>query len=427
MDAAGGRRPCDVIIRGEKIAEIAPAGAVNADGAEEIACCGKTLLPGLVDLHVHFREPGFEYKETVEGGCQAAVAGGFTTVCPMPNLNPAPDSPEHLAVELQAIHKAEEKIGIDVRPYATITLGRRGDKCVDFTAIEKYSAEDGIPLAGFSDDGSGIQEAAPMEEALAASAKEEFMVAAHCEVNSLLRGGCIHDGEWARAHGLKGICSESEYAEVDRDIRLAEQTGGHIHICHISTKESVSLIREAKKRGVHVTCETAPHYLAFCDEDLQDDGCFKMNPPIRSRIDREALREGLVDGTIDAIATDHAPHSAEEKSRGIEKSAMGIVGLETSFAAVYTYMVASGLMPMGRLVEAMSLTPRKLLGMDGDASGEIREGSIADLTLVDLEMERKVDSTTFSGKGRCTPFDGMLLKGKVCLTIGKGRILHRNL
>lgn len=405
----------DILVSGSKISSIAPTGELRKDEADAVVeGKGNIIIPGLVDLHVHFRQPGFEYKETILGGSQAAFAGGFTTVCTMPNLSPAPDCIENIEVQMEAIRR---DACIDVRPYATITKERKGRECVDFERILNYCKEKGINLAGFSDDGSGVQDEEPMRKALEESARLGFMVAAHCEVNSLLRGGYIHDGEFARLHGMKGICSESEYREVERDIRLAGETGGHIHICHISTKESVDLVRKGKALGINVTCETAPHYLIFSDADLKDEGRFKMNPPIRSEADREALREGVVDGTIDVIATDHAPHSEEEKSRGLAKSAMGIVGLETSFSAVYTSMVESGLISFGTLVERMSLTPRRLLGMTGADSGIIREGATADLTLVDTTSRIKVDSRTFHGMGRATPFDSMELTGRVVKTI----------
>lgn len=421
----------DIILSGEKIHDILPPGEgmnymKKNTGMEIIECDNKFLLPGLVDMHVHFREPGFEYKETIEGGSLAAAAGGFTIVCTMPNLKPAPDSPENLLPQLKAIIKEENKTGVEILPYATITEKRMGNKCVDFHSILAYSKKEGFRIAGFSDDGSGIQEERPMREALEASAKEGFLVAAHCEVNSLLKGGYIHAGTWASSHGMKGICSESEWKEVERDIKLAEETGGHIHICHISTKESVELVRRGKERGVHVTCETAPHYLLFCDEDLKDEGRFKMNPPLRSSLDREELRKGIADGTIDVIATDHAPHSEEEKSRGLEHSAMGIVGLETSLAAVYTVMVKSGLIDLKRLIELMSLNPRKLLKMSSIEDGELKPGNYADFTLVDFEKSYKVDSDKFRGKGRATPFEGLTLWGKIEMTMRHGRILYRN-
>lgn len=376
--------------------------AVNADG--------RYIVPGLVDMHVHFREPGYSYKETIYDGSRAALAGGFTTVCTMPNLNPAPDSIENLQQQLDIIARDAQ---MQVIPYATITAKRMGNKLIDYEALAPW-------VAGFSDDGSGVQDEEVMREAMRRIAKTGKILAAHCEVNSLLRGGYIHDGEYARAHGHRGICSESEWGEIERDIRLAEETGCRLHVCHISTKESVDLIRKAKARGVQVSCETGPHYLTFCDSDLQEEGRFKMNPPIRAIEDRDALREGLVDGTIDVIATDHAPHSASEKSKGLEKSAMGVVGLETAFSAVYTTMVKSGLMSFERLVEVMTVNPRRILGLPGVYGPA--EGDWADLTVLDTTGESVVDPSGFLSKGHATPYAGLTLSGSVVATIFSGRI-----
>ncbi len=360
---------------------------------------GQYLVPGLVDMHVHFREPGYSYKETILTGSQSAAAGGFTIVCTMPNLNPAPDSLENLQQQLDIIDKDAV---IQVLPYATITKKRMGDELVDYYALAPY-------VAGFSDDGSGVQDEKVMRSAMKGIAKTGKILAAHCEVNSLLKGGYIHDGEYARAHGHRGICSESEWREIERDIRLSEETGCRLHICHISTKESVDLIRQAKARGVNVTCETGPHYLVFCDEDLQEDGRFKMNPPIRSHADRDALIEGIVDGTIDVIATDHAPHSKEEKGKGLEKSAMGVIGLETSFAAVYTHLVKTGIITMERLVELMTINPRKILGLPSTSG--IRVGMDAHLTLLNTEVKWIVRGEQSCSMGSATPFEGMELFG----------------
>ncbi len=377
--------------------DLSPA---TSPDAEVIEADGKYLVPGLVDLHVHFREPGYSYKETIRTGSEAAAAGGFSTVCTMPNLNPAPDSVENLRRQLDII---DRDACIQVLPYATITRLRMGNELVDYAALAPM-------VAGFSDDGSGVQSEEVMRRAMQGIAPTGKILAAHCEVNDLLKGGYIHDGEYARAHGHRGICSESEWAEIERDIRLAEETHCRLHICHISTKESVELIRRAKERGVLVTCETGPHYLTFCDEDLQEEGRFKMNPPIRSREDRDALRRGLIDGTIDAIATDHAPHSTAEKAKGLEKSAMGVVGLETAFAAVYTTMVKSGLMPMERLVEVMTITPRRIMGLP--ATDGIKPGQKADVTLLDTTCEWTVNPEEFLTMGRATPYEGLTLTGK---------------
>ena len=376
---------------------------------------GLYIVPGLTDLHVHFREPGYSYKETIGHGSRAAAHGGFTTVCTMPNLNPAPDDIPHLQMQLDTIRL---DACVDVLPYATITQQRMGHELVDYKALAPW-------VAGFSDDGSGVQDEEVMRKAMQGIAPTGKILAAHCEVNDLLRGGYIHDGEYCHKHGHRGICSESEWKEIERDIRLSEETGCRLHVCHISTKESVQLIREAKARGAKVTCETGPHYLTFCDEDLKEEGRFKMNPPIRSREDRDALRQGVIDGTIDAIATDHAPHSAEEKAKGLEKSAMGVVGLETSFGAVYTTMVKSGLMPFSRLVEAMSLTPRKILGIQGQEG--LKEGDMANLTLLDLNKEWTVDTSLFKSKGKSTPYDGMTLTGAPVATISNGELVFSDL
>ena len=405
LSPSGKEGTADILISGGKIVEIAP----HIDSPQD--CCevradGLTVIPGLVDVHVHLREPGFSYKETIATGTAAAAAGGFTTVCPMPNLNPAPDSPENLERQLEIIRKDAK---IETIPYATITRSRLGAEPVDYVALSPF-------VAGFSDDGSGVQDEGTMRIAMQGIAKTGKILAAHCEVNSLLRKGYIHDGEYARAHGHRGICSESEWREIERDIRLSEETGCRLHICHISTAESVDLIRDAKKRGVKVTCETGPHYLAFCDEDMQEDGRFKMNPPLRSRRDMEALRAGAVDGTIDVIATDHAPHSAEEKSKGLEKSAMGVVGLETSLAAVYTYMVKTGVISFDRMIEMMAIAPRRLFGF----AGGLTAGNRADLSLVDFNKEWNVNPADFLSMGKSTPFEGVTLTGKVMLTIAGG-------
>ena len=371
-----------------------------------------TVLPSFVDMHVHLREPGFSYKETIATGSLAAAAGGFTTVCTMPNLKPSPDSLENLKVQLDIVDK---DACIHVLPYATITKNRLGNELVDYQALAPY-------VAGFSDDGSGVQSEDVMRRAMEGIAQTGKILAAHCEVESLLNGGYIHDGGYAHKNSHRGINSESEWKEVERDIRLAEETGCRLHICHISTKESVELVRKAKAKGLPVTCETGPHYLTFNDEDLREEGRFKMNPPIRSIEDREALRRGLIDGTIDVIATDHAPHSAQEKSRGLEKSAMGVVGLETAFAAVYTTMVASGLMPFERLIEAMALTPRKLLGLP---EVEVTDfGNPLNFVAVDLNEKFIVNPETFKSMGKATPYEGLILQGKIKMTIYNGNLVY---
>lgn len=351
-------------------------------------------IPGLVDLHVHFREPGFSYKETIKSGSEAARAAGYTDVFTMPNLNPVPDCLENLEVQMRIIR---EDAAVAVHPYASITKGQKGaGELVDFDALAPY-------VAGFSDDGKGVQSEELMREAMIRCKAADSIIVAHCEVDSLLRGGYIHDGEYARLHQHRGICSESEWQEIARDIRLVEETGCRFHVCHISTKESVTLIRDAKRRGLPVTCETGPHYLLLTDMDLQEEGRWKMNPPLRSAADRDALIEGIIDGTIDCIATDHAPHSAEEKSRGLEKSAFGIVGLETAFPLMYTYFVRKGVISLERLIELMSLNPRKIMGL----------GEPEQMFRWNVSEEYTVDSSKFLSMGHATPFDGWKVVGKL--------------
>lgn len=402
--------PKDVLVEGGRIAAIADF--VEADSGTVVAHAdGKYLLPGLVDVHVHMRQPGFDYKETVECATKAAARGGFTTVCAMPNLNPAPDSIEHLAEE-EAIIARDARIR--VLPYATITTGRRGERTVDYAALKPR-------VAGFSDDGCGVQSEEVMERAMRGIAAAGGILAAHCEVEKLAAGGHVNECGYAAAHNLKGIPAESEWREVERDITLAAKTGCRLHICHISTARSAELVREAKAKGIEVTCETAPHYLVLCDEDLRDEGRFKMNPPLRSREDMEALRSALADGTIDMIATDHAPHAAEEKSSGLAGSAMGVVGLETALPVIYTNMVGGGVITLGRMVELMSDAPRKVFGLGGG----IAVGEKADLTVVDFQSEFNIDSADFASKGRSTPFDGMRVRGEVLLTMVDGKTVYR--
>ncbi|MDE6811245.1 MAG: dihydroorotase [Muribaculaceae bacterium] len=390
-----------------RIAEVIDSEELGGDVAV-IDADGLTLIPGLTDMHVHFREPGFEYKETIAGGASAARAGGFTTVCTMPNLNPAPDTLENLNRQLDAIELQED---VQILPFATITRNRIGEETLaDYDELKEY-------VAGYSDDGSGVQSADVMRAAMKRIAETGKILAAHCEVNELLRGGYIHDGDYARYNNHRGICSESEWREIERDIELAEQTGVRLHICHISTAEGVDLVRKAKRRGLPVTCETAPHYLWFSDADLENNGRWKMNPPIRSDFDRSALLKGIQDGTIDAIATDHAPHAENEKNKDLQHSAMGVVGLETAFPAAYTRLVLQGRITFDRLVDLMSLNPRRLLGLKGFESGGIAEGDPAMLTLVNLNESRRVNPDSFHGKGRATPFEGLLLTGWPVMTI----------
>ncbi len=366
---------------------------------------------GFADIHVHLREPGQSYKETIRSGTLAAAAGGYTTVCAMPNLNPVPDSPEHLAVEREIIGRDAV---IEVLPYASITLGREGKTTVDFAALKGS-------CVAFSDDGSGVQSEETMRKAMTEAAKQDCIIAAHCEDNSLLNGGYIHDGRYCAAHGHRGISSESEWRQIQRDLRLCEESGCRYHICHVSTAESVDLIRKAKKAGLRVSCETAPHYLCLCEDDMREDGRFKMNPPLRSAEDRDELTEGLKDGTIDAIATDHAPHSAEEKSRGLKDSAMGIVGLETAFPVLYTSLVLGGKISLESLIDALCVSPRRIFRLPG---GIVEEGARADLCVIDLNGEYVIDSGDFLSTGRSTPFDGQKVRGEVKLTLKDGRIVY---
>lgn len=399
----------DIAILGDKIERIA-ADIQPADNDKVYDCTGLTIMSGLVDLHVHLREPGFSAKETIATGTAAAAHGGFTTVCSMPNLAPAPDSMANLQQQLDII---ERDAVIKVLPYATITRKRFGDELVNFEELKPY-------VAGFSDDGTGVQNEDVMRQAMAEAAKTDTIIAAHCEVDELLRGGYIHDGEYARINGHRGICSESEWKQVERDIELAAEAGCRYHVCHISTKETVELIRQAKARGVKVTCETGPHYLTMCDMDLKEEGRFKMNPPIRSAEDRDALIAGLQDGTIDVVATDHAPHTAEEKSRGLERSAMGVVGIETSFAVIYTKLVKAGVISLEKAVDVLAEAPRRIFNLGGG----LQEGEAADIAVFDLEKSFEVDPSTFLSKGRSTPFEGWQLQGECCLTLVDGRVAY---
>lgn len=363
------------------------------------------IVPGLCDVHVHFREPGFSYKETIASGSAAAAHGGYTAVCTMPNLDPVPDSAEHLQVQLDAIKRGA---AIKVLPYGAITVGEKGERLADMEAISDK-------VCAFSDDGKGVQNDEMMREAMTAAKRLGKIIAAHCEDNAMLLGGYIHDGEYARMHGHRGISSASEYKQIERDLRLAEETGCAYHVCHISTKESVELIRQAKARGVNVTCETAPHYLVLCDEDMQEDGRFKMNPPLRSREDKKALIEGIKDGTIDMIATDHAPHSAEEKGRGLEKSLMGVVGLETAFPVLYTELVTKNIITLERLVELMSFKPKERFGIDTNN----------DFAVFDISEAYKIDPENFLSMGRATPFAGREVFGRCLLTVHNGKVVYK--
>ncbi len=396
----------DVLVKDGRIAAVG-TGIEVPDGAVTVDVSGKIVTLAFTDLHVHFREPGFTAKETILTGSMAAAHGGYSLVCAMPNLTPVPDCLENLAVEQAAI---DRDAVIDVLPYCSITKGRKGLELVDFDSLKDR-------CAAFSDDGSGVQDEDMMRKAMQEAARTGSIIAAHCEDNTLLRGGYIHDGEYCRTHGHKGICSESEWGQIKRDIELCAETGCRYHVCHISTAESVQLIREAKAAGVRISCETGPHYLTMCDDDLQEDGRFKMNPPLRSAADREALIEGLADGTIDAVATDHAPHTAEEKSRGLQSSAMGIVGLETSFPVLYTRLVRTGRISLERLVDTMSFAPRAAFGL----AGSLEAGAPADLTVIDITEPFEIKTQDFRSMGKSSPFQGWEVYGKVKLTLKDGK------
>ncbi len=363
------------------------------------------VFPGFCDVHVHFREPGFSYKETIRTGSLAAARGGYTTVCAMPNLNPVPDSVEHLDMELGLIR---DQAVIQVLPYGAISVGEKGEELADLEGMAK-------DVAAFSDDGHGVQKDAMMRSAMERAKKLDRLIAAHCEDNSLLHGGYIHEGIYSRAHGHRGICSESEWGQIARDVRLAGETGCRYHVCHISTRESVEIIRKAKTEGVDVTCETAPHYLVMDENDLQEDGRFKMNPPLRGKEDREALIAGVLDGTIDMIATDHAPHSPEEKSKGLSGSAFGIVGLETAFPLLYTHLVLPGILPLGKLIDLLTVSPRRRFGIAEEPES---------FSIWNLNQQEIIDPSRFLSKGRSTPFEGMQVYGVCMATVYRGNIVY---
>ena len=364
------------------------------------------IFPGFLDVHVHLREPGFSYKETILTGTRAAARGGYTSVCSMPNLNPVPDSVENLKEQLDII---EKDACISVYPYGAITVGEKGEVLADLEGMAEK-------VIGFSDDGRGVQSEDMMREAMMRARALGKIIVAHCEDNSLLRGGYIHDGEYAKAHGHRGICSESEWGPIARDLKLVKETGCAYHICHVSTKESVELIRQAKAEGIDVTAETAPHYIILDDSKMEEDGRFKMNPPLRSPEDREAMLRGVLDGTIDMIATDHAPHSAEEKSRGLEKSAMGIVGIECAFSLLYTYLVKAGIMSMERLLELLVYNPEKRFGIKDEGS----------FTVFDLNKESVISPEDFISEGKSTPFIGHSVFGECVMTVAGGNVAYEN-
>ncbi|MBQ9980215.1 MAG: dihydroorotase [Oscillospiraceae bacterium] len=390
-----------IVLEGGVISEIIPfSDDVQAPVSH------RYLFPGFADVHVHLREPGFSYKEDVGSGTAAAARGGFTKVCSMPNLNPVPDCAENLAAQLDAIEKGAK---VKVYPYGAITVGQKGQQLASFEEMAEK-------VVAFSDDGKGVQSDEMMEQAMLKAKALGKIIVAHCEDESLLNGGCIHQGEYVKLHGLPGICSESEWKQVERDLKLVEKTGCAYHVCHISTAETVELIRAAKAKGLDVTCETAPHYLVFDDMMLKDEGRFRMNPPIRSARDRAALTEGIKDGTIDMIATDHAPHSAEEKSGGLKNSLNGVVGLETAFPALYTALVKTGVITLEKLIEIMHTNPCRRFGLGGG----IRVGEKADFTVFDLAEKYVVDTSKFLSRGKSTPFEGMEVYGKCHLTYADG-------
>ena len=385
-----------------------------ADMHKRLSVCGPfaefnnsnfTILPGFCDVHVHFREPGFSYKETIRSGSMSAARGGYTAVCTMPNLNPVPDTLDNLKVQLDAINKDAV---VSVYPYASITVGQNGESLSDMEEMAEFAI-------AYSDDGRGVQSDDMMRQAMIKAKHLDKIIVAHCEVNELLRGGYIHDGEYAKAHNHKGICSASEYEQIARDIELVEEIGCKYHVCHISTKESVQLIREAKQRGVDITCETGPHYLVLDDSDLKEDGRFKMNPPLRSKADKEALIKGIVDGTIDMIATDHAPHSLEEKSKGLDKSAFGIVGLETAFSVIYTHLIKTGVIDMKKAMDLLVYNARKRFGIPEHD----------DFTVWDLNQTYTVNPDEFLSMGRATPFEGEELFGKCVATVHNNEIVYK--
>ena len=385
------------------------------EGFSVIEMHNHLIVPGFVDVHVHLREPGFSYKETISTGTMAAAAGGYTAVCAMPNLKPVPDDAETLQMQWNLIEKDAH---VRVYPYGAITRSQQGNALADLSGMASKTI-------GFSDDGKGVQSEDMMREAMLLAKSLDKPIVAHSEDESLLTGGwCVHDGDFAHRNNLPGNDPASEWKQVERDIQLVRETGCQYHVCHISTKESVELIRAAKAEGLPVTCETGPHYLVMCDEDLLDEGRFKMNPPIRSAADRDALVAGLIDGTIDCIATDHAPHSAEEKGKGLRGSLNGIVGLETAFPILYTHLVQTGIVPLETILNALCVNPRKIFGLPG---GVLADGEIADLAVLDLNRPHTIDCNTFHSLGHATPFDGWNVSAAVAMTICGGKIVYADL
>ena len=410
--AEGESRKVDVLVADGKIAAI--GGSLTVGEHTEVFDAERCVVTyGLADVHVHLREPGYSAKETIATGTRAAARGGVTTVCSMPNLQPAPDAPETIAIEQRLI---DEQAVIEVRPFATISSNRAGRELADIEALKPLSV-------GYSDDGNGIQTEELMRKAMQRISAIDGIVSAHCEDDALLHAGYIHDGEYARAHGHKGICLESEWGPIKRDVKLAEEEQCRYHVCHISTKESVAIIREAKRSCGHISCETAPHYLVLCDADLKEEGRFKMNPPLRAAEDRAALIEGIKDGTIEVIATDHAPHTAEEKSRGLKGSAMGIVGIETSFAICYTHLVRKGVITIEKLIALMSENPRRIFRL----GGAMRVGERADIAIFDITKPYRIDPAEFQSMGKATPFEGEEVYGRCMLTLfGGNKVWEEN-
>lgn len=402
----------DVLISKKVIEKI--ANHIESDSHEVIDLDGRLLTPGFVDVHVHLREPGGEHKETIETGTRAAANGGFTTIAPMPNTNPVPDSVE----KMKAMHeRINENAVVRVLPYASITKDQKGGELVDFDALSREGC------FAFTDDGVGVQDAGMMLEAMKKAAAAGKAIVAHCEENTLINGGSVHEGVFSEQHGLRGIPSVCEAVHIARDVLLAEEAGAHYHVCHVSTKESVRVIRDAKRAGIHVTAEVTPHHLLLSEDDIPGvDPNFKMNPPLRAREDREALIEGLLDGTIDLIATDHAPHTADEKALGIEKSPFGIVGLETAFPLLYTHLVQKNIVSLKQLIDFLTIKPCEAFELP---YGRLAEGAIADLTAVDLDFEQAIDSNAFQSKGKNTPFSGWKCKGWPVLTMASGAIISQ--
>lgn len=403
----GTAQKLSVLVEDGRIVSLSP-NTPPVSGARVIELKNGTLFPGFVDVHVHLREPGFSYKETIAAGTRAAAHGGFTAVCPMPNLKPVPDSLENLQSQLDLIRRDG---AVHVYPYGAITVGEKGEALADLEGLAPH-------VVAFSDDGKGVQTQETMRQAMLRAKALGKLIVAHCEDESLVGGGYIHDGAYARAHGHRGNPSASEWKQVERDLKLVEETGCAYHVCHVSTKESVELIRQAKARGLDVTCETAPHYLVFNDTMLQEEGRFKMNPPIRSEADRQALLAGIQDGTVDMIATDHAPHAPEEKAGGLEKSLNGIVGLETAFPVLYTHLVRPGILSLETLIDLMHTNPARRFGI----GAPLEEGAPADLTVFDLDAQYTIRPEDFLSQGKSSPFAGERVFGKCLLTLSGGEI-----